>query len=135
MGRGDRVGIVLQKGLPAVVSIFGVLKAGAAYVPVDATAPADRGRRILTDCAIRALIVDAGCLDVAPQGDDAANLAAVIVTSAEPAPHPNVTLLGTSRQHADQPDQLDQPGQPERDPERPRLHPVHVRIDRACPKA
>jgi amino acid adenylation domain-containing protein len=88
VGRGDRVGIVLQKGLPAVVSIFGVLKAGAAYVPVDATAPADRGRRILTDCAIRALIVDAGSLEVAPERDD---LAAVVVTGAESAPRPNVT--------------------------------------------
>ena len=57
IGRGDRVGLVLPKGLAAVVSIFGVLKAGAAYVPVDATAPTDRSRRILTDCAIRALIV------------------------------------------------------------------------------
>ena len=58
-----------QRACPAVVAIFGVLKAGAAYVPVDRSAPPDRGRRILTDCDIRALIVDAGCLDVVPQGE------------------------------------------------------------------
>jgi amino acid adenylation domain-containing protein len=91
VSRGDRVGIVLPKGLPAVVSIFGVLKAGAAYVPVDSTAPADRGRRILTDCAIRALIVDAGCVDVAPQGEPGGALAAVIVTGSASADLPNVT--------------------------------------------
>jgi amino acid adenylation domain-containing protein len=91
VSRGDRVGIVLPKGLPAVVSIFGVLKAGAAYVPVDATAPADRGRRILTDCAIRALVVEAGCLDVAPLGEAAAEMVAVIITGDVPSGTPNVT--------------------------------------------
>ncbi len=90
VSRGDRVGVVLPKGLPAVVSIFGVLKAGAAYVPVDSAAPADRSRRILTDCAIRALVVDASCLEVAPGGDAAANLAAVIVAG-EPLKSASVT--------------------------------------------
>jgi amino acid adenylation domain-containing protein len=84
VSRGDRVGIVLPKGLPAVVAIFGVLKTGAAYVPVDWSAPADRGRRILTDCDIRALIVDAGCLDVAPPGDIASQLATIVVVGAIP---------------------------------------------------
>jgi len=78
IGRGDRVGLVLPKGLAAVVSIFGVLKAGAAYVPVDATAPTDRSRRILTDCAIRALIAAGRCLDVAPDSGGNAALAALI---------------------------------------------------------
>ncbi len=85
VSRGDRVGIVLPKGLPAVISIFGVLKAGAAYVPVDPSAPPDRGRRILTDCDIRALIVDASSLEVLPQGDAADHLAAVVVTNAAAA--------------------------------------------------
>jgi amino acid adenylation domain-containing protein len=38
------------------VSIFGVLKAGATYVPLDATAPMHRLRLVLRDCAIRHLI-------------------------------------------------------------------------------
>ena len=69
VGPGDRVGLVLPKSIPAVVSVFGIMKAGAAYVPVDYTAPAERGRRILADCEIRALIVDARCLDVVPETD------------------------------------------------------------------
>jgi amino acid adenylation domain-containing protein len=80
VSRGDRVGMVLPKDVTAVVAIFGILKAGAAYVPVDATAPAERGRRILTDCDIRALIVDASCLDVTPQGDSSRRLSTVVVT-------------------------------------------------------
>ena len=61
---GDRVGIVVRKSVRAVISLYGVMKAGAACVPVDASAPADRRRRILTDCSVRALIADRGCLDV-----------------------------------------------------------------------
>jgi amino acid adenylation domain-containing protein len=76
---GDRVGVVLPKSVPAVVALFGIMKAGAAYVPVDYTAPAERGRRILTDCQIRALIVDSRCLGVVPEaaGSDTA-LAAIV---------------------------------------------------------
>lgn len=64
--RGDRVGVVLPKSVAAVVSLFGIMKAGAAYVPVDYTAPSDRCRGILTDCGVRALIADAGVLGVVP---------------------------------------------------------------------
>ncbi len=64
---GDRVGVVLPKSTDAVVSLFGIMKAGAAYVPVDFTAPADRGRRILSDCQVRAAIVDERTLDMLPE--------------------------------------------------------------------
>ena len=33
--RGDRVGIYLEKGLDSIVGIFGILKSGACYVPLD----------------------------------------------------------------------------------------------------
>src|SRR5436190_16947401 len=46
-GRGDRVGLWLAKGLEAVSAIQGILRAGAAYVPVDATGPAARAAAIL----------------------------------------------------------------------------------------
>lgn len=79
--RGDRVGVVLPKSIAAVVSLFGIMKAGAAYVPVDCTAPATRSQRILSDCRIRALVVDSRSLDVVPDIEDveAPGLAAVIV--------------------------------------------------------
>ena len=68
--RGDRVGIVLQKTAATVVSLFGIMKAGAAYVPVDVTAPAERGRRILTDCQVRAVILEERSLAVVPESGD-----------------------------------------------------------------
>jgi amino acid adenylation domain-containing protein len=56
---GDRVGIVLRKSIDAVVSIFAILKAGAAYVPIDAQAPHARGALALADARVAAVITEA----------------------------------------------------------------------------
>src|SRR3990172_113243 len=55
---GDRVGIYLRKSVDAVASIFGVLKAGAAYVPVDPGAPPARNAYILSDCTVNTVIIE-----------------------------------------------------------------------------
>jgi amino acid adenylation domain-containing protein len=52
----DRVGIYMLKGLELPVAIYGILKAGAAYVPIDPSAPTSRIRSIVEDCGIRHLI-------------------------------------------------------------------------------
>jgi amino acid adenylation domain-containing protein len=56
---GDRVGIYLHKSIDGVASIFGILKAGATYVPVDPLAPASRNAFIFNNCAVRTAIVEA----------------------------------------------------------------------------
>jgi len=56
--RGDRVGIYMHKSIDAVASIFGILKAGAAYVPVDPLAPALRNAYIFNNCSVRTAIVE-----------------------------------------------------------------------------
>lgn len=56
--QGDRVGICVHKSIDTVATILGVLRAGAAYVPVDPTAPASRNAFILADCQVRALVVE-----------------------------------------------------------------------------
>jgi len=53
---GDRIGIYLHKSPAAIVSIFGVLKTGACYVPVDANAPERRLMEIARQCGFRVLI-------------------------------------------------------------------------------
>ena len=55
---GDRVGMCLRKSGDAVAALFGIMKAGAAYVPVDPTAPAARSAYIFQNCAVKALIVE-----------------------------------------------------------------------------
>ena len=56
--RGDRVGVYLHKSIDAVAAIFGMLKAGAAYVPVDPKAPASRNAYIFNNCSVRTAIVE-----------------------------------------------------------------------------
>ncbi len=56
VARGDRVGIYLRKSLEAVVGIYGVMKAGATYVPLDPSAPTHRIGYIAGNCAIRHII-------------------------------------------------------------------------------
>ena len=79
---GDRVGVVLPKSAAAVVSLFGIMKAGAVFVPVDYSTPADRGRTILEDCQVRALIVDSRRLDVVPASEQTALSAMVALITA-----------------------------------------------------
>jgi amino acid adenylation domain-containing protein len=54
--RGDRVGIYLAKSPASLVSIYGILKTGAAYVPIDPGAPTRRLAYIVGNCGIRCLI-------------------------------------------------------------------------------
>jgi len=56
--RGDRVGVYLRKSIDSVAALFGILKAGAAYVPVDPFGPPARNAYILNDCSVRAAIVE-----------------------------------------------------------------------------
>lgn len=58
VGAGDRVGLCLEKSVDAVVAIFGILRVGAAYVPVDPMAPSERAAFIFDDCRVRALIIE-----------------------------------------------------------------------------
>jgi amino acid adenylation domain-containing protein len=48
----------MRKSIDAVASIFGILKTGAAYVPVDPGAPASRNAYILNDCSVKVVVVE-----------------------------------------------------------------------------
>src|SRR5262245_50214204 len=54
--RGDRVGLYLDKSIEAVVGIYGILKCGGVYVPLDPAAPTQRLGYIASDCGLRVLI-------------------------------------------------------------------------------
>lgn len=57
---GDRVAVALPKSIDAVAAILGVMRAGAAYVPLDSDAPAERTSVILSDASVKACLVAAG---------------------------------------------------------------------------
>lgn len=56
--RGDRVGLCMNKSLHSPVALYGIMKAGAVFVPLDPAAPAARLAFIIRDCGIRHLITE-----------------------------------------------------------------------------
>jgi non-ribosomal peptide synthetase-like protein len=59
VGPGSLVAILLPRSVDAYAALLGVLKAGAAYVPLDVEFPADRVDWILEDCGAQALVTTA----------------------------------------------------------------------------
>lgn len=57
---GDRVGLFLPKSLEAVSAVYGVMKAGAAYVPLDPQAPVSRAAMVASDCTVAAVVTTSG---------------------------------------------------------------------------
>ncbi len=58
VGPGDRVGLLLERTADIVVSALAVLKSGAAYVPVDLSAPADRAAAVFGDTRVALVVTD-----------------------------------------------------------------------------
>ncbi|MFD6227983.1 amino acid adenylation domain-containing protein [Streptomyces sp. NPDC060232] len=55
---GDRVGLLLERTTAVPAAILAVLKTGAAYVPVDLAAPADRAALVFGDTAVTLVLTD-----------------------------------------------------------------------------
>ena len=64
VGRHDFVGVLSNRGPQMLVAILAVLKAGAAYVPVDPSYPLDRIRYILRHSAVTVLLTDPALTDI-----------------------------------------------------------------------
>jgi amino acid adenylation domain-containing protein len=62
LGRGERVGLCLWRSPLALVAQLGILRSGAAYVPLDSSYPAERLAYIAEDSGLRAVITEAGLL-------------------------------------------------------------------------
>jgi amino acid adenylation domain-containing protein len=58
IGRGDRVGIYLERCTDMLVAMLGILKAGAAYVPLDPAFPDDRVSYMMSDAGMAAVVID-----------------------------------------------------------------------------
>ncbi|WP_328967849.1 amino acid adenylation domain-containing protein [Streptomyces sp. NBC_00239] len=53
---GDAVALRMEAGCAAVAAILGILRTGAAYVPLDLRNPAERNEFIVTDSGVRHLV-------------------------------------------------------------------------------
>ncbi|NMZ50952.1 amino acid adenylation domain-containing protein [Pseudomonas poae] len=65
----DRVAIVARRGLDTLVGLLAILKAGACYVPVDPSHPAERLAYLLSDCAPVAVLTQHALLERLPAVD------------------------------------------------------------------
>ena len=61
------VGISVDRSLEMVIGLLGILKAGAAYVPLDPTYPADRVAYILSNSAAKFLVTSSNLIGSLPQ--------------------------------------------------------------------
>jgi amino acid adenylation domain-containing protein len=57
--RGDRVALYLPKRSEAAAALYGIMRAGAAYVPIDPSAPKSRAALIAQDCSVSAVVTTA----------------------------------------------------------------------------
>ena len=67
IGRGAFVALWLERSPEMIVAILGTLKAGAAYVPLDPTTPAERLRLVLNDTGARVLLTQRSLADRLPE--------------------------------------------------------------------
>ncbi|MAE67766.1 MAG: D-alanine--poly(phosphoribitol) ligase [Phycisphaeraceae bacterium] len=58
--RRDRVGIYLNKSLDTAIAIYGIMKTGAAYVPLDPSAPVGRLATVAIDCGLSHVVTQPG---------------------------------------------------------------------------
>jgi amino acid adenylation domain-containing protein len=58
VARGARVGLCLDRSFDMLVGLIGVLKAGAAYVPLDPAYPLERLTYMASDASVAAIVTD-----------------------------------------------------------------------------
>ncbi len=56
IGRGDRVGVLAKRQVETIINLMAVLKAGAAYVPIDPDHPYERQTYILENSSCKILL-------------------------------------------------------------------------------
>ncbi|UBU14927.1 non-ribosomal peptide synthetase [Nonomuraea gerenzanensis] len=66
IGRGDRVGVVMDRSPDLLIAFLASWKAGAAYVPVDVEHPAERIEFVLADSGVSAVLCTRATREVAP---------------------------------------------------------------------
>ncbi len=85
IGVGDVVGVMTERSIETVVAILAILKAGAAYLPLDADYPAERLRFMLADSKVGWVATQQR---LAPRLADLGAARALVLDDARVAQHP-----------------------------------------------
>ncbi|MFB9392277.1 amino acid adenylation domain-containing protein [Streptomyces coeruleoprunus] len=62
---GDRVGVLVRRGIGAVVAMAGIWRAGGVYVPLDPQLPDERLRFMVEEAGVRCVVADATTAEAA----------------------------------------------------------------------
>ena len=82
--RGDIVGICVERSAEIVIGILGILKSGAAYLPIDLAYPADRLAWMLEDSGAAVLLTQRSVVDQLPDTRAAIVTFESIIAAASP---------------------------------------------------
>jgi len=93
-GPENRVGLLVERGVDMVVGVFGILKAGAAYVPLDPAHPVRHRVSLVADAGVRLVVAQRALADGVPRpcepvfltGGDGGGLPGDRLAGAEPGP-------------------------------------------------
>ncbi len=88
-GRGDVIGLCLSRTPNLVVALLGVLRAGAAYVPLDPHYPAERLAAMITDGKVTTVLGDAAT-EAVPLPEGVQRMAVEPMCATEPAACPTL---------------------------------------------
>lgn len=80
---GDLVGVCMSRDPRLIVTLVGVVKAGAAYLPIDPLYPRERIDYIVRDSRV-SLVITSGDQNMIPAGIDALEFGSLIVSGAGP---------------------------------------------------
>ena len=91
---GDIVAICLERSIPFITAMLGVLKAGAAYLPLDPTYPGERLNFMIDDCHARLTLTNRSCMTVLMDRQDTERLLLLEEEFAAPLPDmlPGLTI-------------------------------------------
>ncbi len=67
VGPGRRVGVCLERSADLVVALLGIMKSGAAYVPLDPLYPPQRVADVISDAALTLVVTSSGLAGALPR--------------------------------------------------------------------
>ena len=92
VGANTVAGLLLPRGVEMMAAIWGILKNGGAYLPIDTDTPSSRAAAMLTDTGASILLTHSQCL-TGRSFTDLQGLSAVGTTPTVTAPRPRITDL------------------------------------------
>ena len=90
LGRGDRVGLCLERGVELPVALLAILQSGAAYVPLDPGFPPKRLAMVVEDADLAAIVTRGELVDLLPGTEVEKVLLEEVPPHPSPLPRPSL---------------------------------------------